>query len=344
MTDKPNSVCKHCRKPIKFVAAFWYTAERLKEAIDSSDVTLAGVCSRNPKFSHEPVAEPAEPSASPIWCPVDGCEMPFGSSCATCLPTPSAEPTAEQRVRVVDYDDKDVPIWKRPAPQPVAGEGPHFDDPRELDAYMSMADMWEHELAAIGQLLPLNLSDEPLSVSERAKLYIDQLKGSAPAGTPKLVRMAWKIYLHDRKGYGNAITAQGVVSEWVEILRPFIAPACQSSIKFAGERADSPMASQSRTAMTSPAIQSTPASTGEPCLWCEQGNKPVHRAHWLQGGRWVQPCPTAPPQPDQERRNGELSDLLDDYRTEIVREMASQPCAPSEVRAEILARFAPPPK
>lgn len=37
----------------------------------------------------------------------------------------------------------------------------------------------------------------------------------------------------------------------------------------------------------------------------------------------------------------ELSDLLDDYRKQIVREMAGQPCAPSEVRAEILSRFAP---
>lgn len=40
-------------------------------------------------------------------------------------------------------------------------------------------------------------------------------------------------------------------------------------------------------------------------------------------------------------QNKELSDLLFDYRKQIVREVAGQPCAPSEVRAEILARFAP---
>jgi hypothetical protein len=82
---------------------------------------VCGMPEESHKWTHhkfEPVAEPAELDANDITNPAHcvsraADEIGWGK-------TVSAEPTAEQRIRVVDYDDKDVPVWERPAPQPVA--------------------------------------------------------------------------------------------------------------------------------------------------------------------------------------------------------------------------------
>jgi hypothetical protein len=59
--------------------------------------------------------------------------------------------------------------------------------------------------------------------------------------------------------------------------------------------------------------QPQPTPRAPVCLWCEQGNKPVHR---LQDGRWLQPC-TAIPAQNSDFYTA-MKERLQSWQTDIV--------------------------
>lgn len=56
---------------------------------------------------------------------------------------------------------------------------------------------------------------------------------------------------------------------------------------------------------------SNPKQTGRTprCLWCEQGNRPVHQ---LQDGRWIQPCTLAEENAQLRKALASLEGLFSD--------------------------------
>lgn len=170
----------------------------------------------------EPVAEPAEPSASPQWMRQESCSECDGDGCNLCNAEPELIGAAPQPVAAclgLDACTQKEACLKvnrclKNLPQPVAGEGPQ-----------------EEEMSDVGRLELRNgavfkcIHEDKTGLRWVRVLDAEQLS-AVIEGMPKLEEIARQIESIHAPTYKTPEERERVVAAYVKILRPFITPAC----------------------------------------------------------------------------------------------------------------------